>query len=1036
MHIAYKHISFKFLSLFQNVEMAKGKKRGGCQGFDGVKGEQTAKRIKLWGKNNVELSWRNVRIEKLRYTLVHRTLKYGENKFVQTFIPAFGTREAVKKRKSDARIAYTKKSLPDGAVEALVLPENYDHNDITIEMTDDGDLGFKELYVVICKKCHMSDTCFMRSFCLKYKSFLPENPKLADLMENWDRIIEKHPEEMKHLDVLGCILPHETHIFASPNERKFITRPAEHAASKCHQWTSVAPATIQPLTINIDDHDALPQPSSSSSTSSITSSLTSPASKSPLTSPKPAHTKSTCSSFGSPTSVKKQSLLTVGLDGNVTAERSLKVSNTKTDTTTTITLKNNKKIHFKPINQIFDPAIGVFQEPTSGDEKMAQNACYSFVLSGCSKEVSNNTTIEFYDKHIDHLRLHHQEHLGHLEIDNKVPPKPIRAQLDRNNIKYVHAALVESYKNLTSSSVNKLLYKPFVGNCHYSVFCDGIQKFGRELNGSFARTADSELEVTNAPISLHSIQGGSMDRYKLAVDLMNIIHEIKPVSGVSAYSFFIKDTALGDRPEGVISPPQFFKCCKVINVDYNLKKLELLFENWPVCIAADSCSTNAADVELLVNKVGLLSPKTRCSAHAAHGSVRRLATSKTMSVQEVVEYATNLRPVLKHFKNSGKSLSSLNDALKILEMKKRKALTWCPTRMGYLLTSSKESTELLVPISDVLSSCDIPKELASYFLSPKCIATMHILGDVEGVLMDKFIRRLDGDNSIIIDVFQESENTIQNLDSIEMQLFDSYLEGLEEDDYGNVTLNTVSKSENGEIQTHKLSLNYTHHPGRRVGVETKIEKLKREATLLKDSIILNLKENIQDQNQAGTLVEFASCFDMNRDLSRDDRVALLKELHNIFCSAYVHDIEDQGDYGVSGWDVTVKYEAKIEISEDDICAQFRALWPKMNKEWVAMKKEHKHVNTKAYWKHMLEQYAYMAPELFELVNIMVSISPGTGPLERSYSKLEKICKKDRNNLSSMSMQNLWLLAIYQLKDCENLFDGVRMQGAAIMKCAK
>ena len=74
---------------------------------------------------------------------------------------------------------------------------------------------------------------------------------------------------------------------------------------------------------------------------------------------------------------------------------------------------------------------------------------------------------------------------------------------------------------------------------------------------------------------------------------------------------------------------------------------------------------------------------------------------------------------------------------------------------------------------------------------------------------------------------------------------------------------------------------------------------------------------------------------------------------------------------------------------------------------------------------MLEQYAYLATEFFELINIVVSISPETGPLERSYSKLEKICKKDRNNLGARSVQNLWLLAIYQLKDDEILFDGVR-----------
>ena len=200
-----------------------------------------------------------------------------------------------------------------------------------------------------------------------------------------------------------------------------------------------------------------------------------------------------------------------------------------------------------------------------------------------------------------------------------------------------------------------------------------------ELNGAYAQTADDELQITNAPVSLHSIKGGSMDRHKLAVDLMNVINEIKPVSGESAFSHFIKDPALGDRPEGVVVPPEYFKCCTVINIDYDVQKIDLLFNNWPVCIAADGCATNSAAVEMLVNKIGLLSPSTRCSAHAAHGSARCLATSKTMSVQEVVEYATKLRPVLKHFKNSGKSLCLLNDTLKLLEMKQIKALTWCPT---------------------------------------------------------------------------------------------------------------------------------------------------------------------------------------------------------------------------------------------------------------------------------------------------------------------------------------------------------------------
>ena len=44
--------------------MPKEKKRGDSQGFDGVRGEQTAKRIAHWSKNAVQESWRKWQVEK------------------------------------------------------------------------------------------------------------------------------------------------------------------------------------------------------------------------------------------------------------------------------------------------------------------------------------------------------------------------------------------------------------------------------------------------------------------------------------------------------------------------------------------------------------------------------------------------------------------------------------------------------------------------------------------------------------------------------------------------------------------------------------------------------------------------------------------------------------------------------------------------------------------------------------------------------------------------------------------------------------
>ena len=96
-------------------------------------------------------------------------------------------KEAVQKRKLDSRVKSVRNSLPDGAADALVLPKNFDPKNITIEVTDDGDLGFMELYVITCKKCHMSETGSTQCFVMKYKALLPEDPNLQILWITWIR---------------------------------------------------------------------------------------------------------------------------------------------------------------------------------------------------------------------------------------------------------------------------------------------------------------------------------------------------------------------------------------------------------------------------------------------------------------------------------------------------------------------------------------------------------------------------------------------------------------------------------------------------------------------------------------------------------------------------------------------------------------------------------------------------------------------------------------------------------------------------------
>ena len=80
----------------------------------------------------------------------------------------------------------------------------------------------------------------------------------------------------------------------------------------------------------------------------------------------------------------------------------------------------------------------------------------------------------------------------------------------------------------------------------------------------------------------------------------------------------------------------------------------------PVILSADGCSTNTKAGKDMVQMYGLVCPSVRCSVHAADGSLKRMANSKTHSVPVVVDFLVSFRKVMKHFQLSGKSTAALN----------------------------------------------------------------------------------------------------------------------------------------------------------------------------------------------------------------------------------------------------------------------------------------------------------------------------------------------------------------------------------------
>ena len=69
------------------------------------------------------------------------------------------------------------------------------------------------------------------------------------------------------------------------------------------------------------------------------------------------------------------------------------------------------------------------------------------------------------------------------------------------------------------------------------------------------------------------------------------------------------------------------------------------------------------------------------------------------------------------------------------------------------------------------------------------------------------------------------------------------------------------------------------------------------------------------------------------------------------------------------------------------------------------------------------QYTISPPYLCEMIKILLASASTAGPLERSYSKLAKICYKDRNKVLVKNLETLYLLSSLKSyeRDAEVLF---------------
>ena len=168
--------------------------------------------------------------------------------------------------------------------------------------------------------------------------------------------------------------------------------------------------------------------------------------------------------------------------------------------------------------------------------------------------------------------------------------------------------------------------------------------------------------------SLTKIQHGSLNATKLCDRIFNTMKSIHPVQD-AADAAIVKSLSQYHNSLNVSRPPSYFKVCQVLHFSKETKTIQLIMLNPPTAITADGCSTNMSAGNKLVENLGLTTPFMRydysnrenncekalftllyrclhrsycifysfirCVSHAADGSLKCLANSKTMNVSEV-----------------------------------------------------------------------------------------------------------------------------------------------------------------------------------------------------------------------------------------------------------------------------------------------------------------------------------------------------------------------------------------------------------------
>ena len=174
------------------------------QSIDSFMPETTPTRIKKMREWEPAGRWMAFGVVRVSCTYLNHVWSCGEYKSTKVYLYPMGMLQAVSKRLCNKKCNNTFNILPEQVKGELDLTENNfkEYKDvISLTVDHEGTKSYGTFDHIFCKDCIAN---IIPDLFLKHGEKLPADPKINDLIANWDNL--------KVGDVCGCLIPKEAHV--------------------------------------------------------------------------------------------------------------------------------------------------------------------------------------------------------------------------------------------------------------------------------------------------------------------------------------------------------------------------------------------------------------------------------------------------------------------------------------------------------------------------------------------------------------------------------------------------------------------------------------------------------------------------------------------------------------------------------------------------------------------------------------------------------------------------------------------------------